>query len=158
MCRKSRLVLLGSQLWYLLRMVLQSSKPFSLKWWHRLLLYFSEVVLLWMGSRQCPWAKSLFLGKNSDGTVGLQEGIKPMCGFCLLFAWANSYQNLKMYEYALQEGIWQFTDWSTGWGTHRGPRDAAGASLCSCHPLHQSELMHILRLYSLIRENLLGVC
>lgn len=52
-----------------------------------------------------------------------------MCGFCLLFAWANSYQNLKMYEYALQEGIWQFTDWSTGWGTHRGPRDAAGASL-----------------------------
>lgn len=116
MCRKSKLVLLVCQPWHLLRMVLQSSKPFSLKWWHSL-LYFSEVVLLWKWSRQCSWAKSLILGKHSDRILDFQEGINPMCGFCLLSAWANSCHNLKMSEYVLHCCLYFF--WSQS-GEHRG--------------------------------------
>lgn len=119
---------------------------------------FQWRVLLWLWSRQRSWAKLLVLGKHSGRTVGLKEGVNPVCGFCLLFSWANSCHNLKTYEYVLQAGIWQFTDWSSEWGAHRGPRDAAVASLFSWHCLHQPELMHILRLYSLTRKNLFGLC
>lgn len=118
MCRKSKLVLLVCQPWHLLRMVLQSSKPFSLKWWHSL-LYFSEVVLLWKWSRQCSWAKSLILGKHSDRILDLQEGINPMCGFCLLSAWANSCHNLKMSEHVLHCCLFFFL--ITEWRAQRGP-------------------------------------
>lgn len=77
-------------------MILQPSKPFSPKWRHSLLLYFSEVVLLWIWRRQCSWAQPLILGKHSDRIVGLQEGINPVW---LLFAFYLGKQllNLNLY-------------------------------------------------------------